>query len=177
APAYGVQELLSGPRAVGSSQPDLLEQRALGDSEPRTHESLIQGLEMPAGWIALHMPLVNDEGHEEARGDQRAEQRQLGLHEWEACVVGARDVENGLVRLLQIGAIKGNELGGADRDVRDQRRMSYVAEVDYPGHALLVGGVHQDVERIQVVVHHLVAQVRQLELDGGNKPLEQFAGG
>src|SRR4029077_7704241 len=42
---------------------------------------------------------------------------------------------------------------------------------------LLVGGVHQDVERIQVVVHHLMPQVRQLRLDAGNQALEQLPSG
>jgi len=88
-----------------------------------------------------------------------------------------RDIENGLSRLHRVRAVHRNELPRRRPHVRDQRRVRHVAEVEHPGHAVLVGGVHQYVEGIQVVVHDLMPQVRQLRFDTGSKALEQFVSG
>ena len=51
-------------------------------------------------------------------------------------------------RLHRVGAIRRNQLGGSDRNVRDHRRVRHVAEIDDSGHAVLVGGVDQDIEGV-----------------------------
>ena len=81
-PRHGVPRLLSGQRAVESSNPDLLEQRSVGYMKSRAHEILIERLEMTAGSVALHVPFVNDEGHEEPRRHQCTEQRSSLCRSW-----------------------------------------------------------------------------------------------
>ena len=54
------------------------------------------------------------------------------------------------------------QVGSANGDVDDQRRLQHVAKVDHAAHDVVVGRFDEQVIRIEVVVDHLRSQPHEL---------------
>ena len=112
--------------------------------------------------IASATPRSDHHVLHDSSGDQRGEQRKLLAIQRLDFAIGSHEVLNGFLCGLRFRQLT----YGPDCNVRDQRGVNRIAEVDDPRHSRLIGSIYDDVAGIEVVVDELPAHGRKARRDG-----------